>query len=153
MSECHALHITTVMHVSATAPTARFSMAAGASVLMQPFDEPSRRLVGPTTAAHPRRPLPAVSNQHVRRAVADGCSHLLGCARIGCPFAISWRLFAVGSPRLQTSISSLPASSNDRGGWRLPTQLEWEARIARAVILGCTFSEPGTAPSLTNDAG
>ena len=36
------------------------------------------------------------------------------------------------------------------GDWRLPTKAEWEATIAKAVALGCTF---GKAPSLTNDAG
>jgi hypothetical protein len=39
------------------------------------------------------------------------------------------------------------------GDWRLPTKDEWSAMIARAVALGCTFSGPGTAPSLTNDHG
>jgi hypothetical protein len=36
------------------------------------------------------------------------------------------------------------------GDWRLPTQAEWQATVARAVALGCTS---GGAPSLTNDPG
>jgi len=36
------------------------------------------------------------------------------------------------------------------GDWRLPTKLEWEATISKAVALACTFDR---APSLTNDAG
>lgn len=36
------------------------------------------------------------------------------------------------------------------GSWRLPTKTEWEATIAKAVTLGCTWTK---APALTNDAG
>lgn len=39
------------------------------------------------------------------------------------------------------------------GDWRLPTKDEWIATIAQAVALGCSSAGPGTAPSLTNDAG
>ncbi len=39
------------------------------------------------------------------------------------------------------------------GDWRLATKAEWEATIARAVVLGCTDGSPGGPPSLTNDAG
>jgi hypothetical protein len=39
------------------------------------------------------------------------------------------------------------------GDWRLPTLVEWEVMIARAVALGCTSSGGGNPPSLTNDPG
>jgi len=45
------------------------------------------------------------------------------------------------------------------GDWRLPTEDEWSATIARAVALGCLSAYPGgplalqPPPSLTNDAG
>jgi len=41
------------------------------------------------------------------------------------------------------------------GDWRLPTKSEWEATIARAVAVGCSFgaSPPKGPPSLTNDQG
>jgi hypothetical protein len=39
------------------------------------------------------------------------------------------------------------------GDWRLPTIAEWEATIARAIALGCTFPGSGGPPSLTNDSG
>lgn len=39
------------------------------------------------------------------------------------------------------------------GDWRLPTKAEWQATVARAVALGCTYNVPGGAPALTNDPG
>ena len=39
------------------------------------------------------------------------------------------------------------------GDWRLPTILEWDETVARAVALGCTSSQPGGGPSFTNTAG
>jgi len=38
------------------------------------------------------------------------------------------------------------------GEWRLPSVEEWEAMIADAVVLGCTFSGFG-GPSITDDSG
>ena len=38
------------------------------------------------------------------------------------------------------------------GDWRLPTMAEWQAAVARAVVLGCTAAN-GAQPSLTNDPG
>lgn len=39
------------------------------------------------------------------------------------------------------------------GDWRLPTKVEWEATVARAVALGCKILSLGGPPSLTNNAG
>ena len=39
------------------------------------------------------------------------------------------------------------------GDWRLPTMDEWNATIARALGLGCTWTGSVGPPSLTNDAG
>ena len=38
------------------------------------------------------------------------------------------------------------------GDWRLPTKEEWEATIADALVLGCTY-ENASGPSLTDTAG
>jgi hypothetical protein len=39
------------------------------------------------------------------------------------------------------------------GDWRLPTKEEWEATVARAKELGCTYLGEKDPPSLTNTPG
>lgn len=70
---------------------------------------------------------------------------------LGTPARGNWptamaAVAALGEPMCGLSDGSQP------GDWRLPTRDEWEATIARAVVLGCLVAG-GNEPSLTNDAG
>ena len=42
------------------------------------------------------------------------------------------------------------SDGSSAGDWRLPTRTEWEATVAKATTLRCTFTQ---SPSVTDDAG
>jgi hypothetical protein len=81
--------------------------------------------------------------------VTDTVTGLIWLKRADCLPESDWKTAMQAAAGLKAGDCRLTDGSSP-GDWRLPTKAEWEATIARAVALGCTF---GHAPSLTNDAG
>ena len=87
--------------------------------------------------------------------VTDTVTGLIWLKQSNCLPANYWAAANQAAAGLQDGDCGLTDKSSP-GDWRLPTQAEWSATIARAVALGCkrgTFGSPGAPPSLTNDAG
>jgi hypothetical protein len=81
--------------------------------------------------------------------VTDTVTGLIWLKRADCFPESNWKAALQAAADLKTGDCGLTDGSS-AGEWRLPTRTEWEATIARAAALGCTFAK---APSLTNDAG
>ena len=81
--------------------------------------------------------------------VTDTVTGLIWLQRADCLGAANYSAANQAAAGLKAGDCSLTDRSSP-GDWRLPTKDEWIATMARAVILGCTFSN---GPSLTNDAG
>ena len=81
--------------------------------------------------------------------VTDTVTGLIWLRRADCLPESNWKAAIEATAGLKAGDCGLTDGSSP-GDWRLPTKAEWEATIARAVALGCTF---GHAPSLTSDAG
>ena len=81
--------------------------------------------------------------------VTDTVTGLIWLKQADCLSEANWKEANQAAAGLKAGDCRLTDGSSP-GDWRLPTKAEWEATIARAVALGCTF---GHAPSLTNDAG
>jgi hypothetical protein len=81
--------------------------------------------------------------------VADATTRLIWLRKADCLPETNWKAANQAAAELKAGDCGLTDGSSP-GDWRLPTKAEWEATIAKAVALGCTFDK---APSLTNDAG
>jgi len=81
--------------------------------------------------------------------VTDTVTGLIWLKRADCFPESNWKAALQAAATLKTGDCGLTDGSS-AGDWRLPTRTEWEATIAKAAALGCTFTK---APSLTNDAG
>jgi hypothetical protein len=81
--------------------------------------------------------------------VTDTVTGLLWLKRADCFPESNWKAALQAAANLKTGDCGLTDGSSP-GDWRLATKAEWEATIAKAAALGCTFTK---APSLTNDAG
>ena len=81
--------------------------------------------------------------------VTDKETGLIWLKRADCFPESHWKAALQAAATLKTGDCGLTDGSS-AGDWRLPTRLEWEATIATATALRCTFTK---SPSLTNDAG
>ena len=81
--------------------------------------------------------------------VTDTMTGLIWLKRADCFPESNWKVALQAAASLKSGDCGLSDGSS-AGDWRLPTKAEWEATIAKAATLGCTFVK---APSLTNDAG
>ena len=81
--------------------------------------------------------------------VADTVTGLIWLKQADCLSQANWKAASQAAAGLKAGDCQLTDGSAP-GDWRLPTKAEWQATIAKAVALGCTF---GNAPSVTNDAG
>jgi hypothetical protein len=84
--------------------------------------------------------------------VTDTVTGLIWLQQANCFANHDWAAANVAAAGLKNGDCGLTDKSSP-GDWRLPTQAEWTATVARTVgagSLGCTFL---FAPSLTNDAG
>jgi Protein of unknown function (DUF1566) len=79
--------------------------------------------------------------------VTDTVTGLLWLKRADCFPESNWKAALQAAASLKTGDCGLTDGSS-AGDWRLATKAEWEATIAKAAALGCTFTK---APSLTND--
>jgi hypothetical protein len=81
--------------------------------------------------------------------VTDTMTGLIWLKRADCFPESNWKAALSAAATLKSGDCGLTDGSS-AGDWRLPTREEWEATIAKAAMLGCTFTK---SPSLTNDAG
>jgi hypothetical protein len=81
--------------------------------------------------------------------VTDTLTGLVWLKQANCLPQANWKAANEAAAGLKAGDCGLRDGSSP-GDWRLPTKIEWETTIARAIALGCTF---GKAPTLTNDAG
>lgn len=81
--------------------------------------------------------------------VIDTVTGLIWLKRADCFPESNWKAALQAAATLKAGECGLTDGSAP-GDWRLPTKAEWEATIAAAAALGCTFAK---SPSLTNDAG
>ncbi len=81
--------------------------------------------------------------------ITDATTGLIWLRKADCLPETNWKAANEAAAALKAGDCGLMDGSSP-GDWRLPTKAEWEATIARAVALACTFEK---APSLTNDAG
>jgi len=81
--------------------------------------------------------------------VTDTLTGLVWLKQANCLAQANWKAATEAAAGLKAGDCGLRDGSSP-GDWRLPTKAEWEATIARAVALGCTFAK---APTLTDDAG
>src|SRR5262245_46904637 len=81
--------------------------------------------------------------------VTDTMTGLIWLKRADCFPESNWKAALQAAATLKTGDCGLTDGSS-AGDWRLPTKAEWEATIAKAATLGCTFAK---APALTDDAG
>jgi hypothetical protein len=81
--------------------------------------------------------------------VTDTMTGLIWLKRADCFPESNWKAALSAAATLKSGDCGLTDGSS-AGDWRLPTKQEWEATIAQAATLGCTFAK---APSLTNDTG
>jgi hypothetical protein len=81
--------------------------------------------------------------------VTDATTGLIWLKKADCLPETNWKAANQSAAELKAGDCGLTDGSLP-GDWRLPTKTEWEATIAKAVALACTFDK---APSLTNDAG
>lgn len=81
--------------------------------------------------------------------VTDTVTGLIWLKRADCLPESDWKAALQAAAKLKAGDCGLTDGSSP-GDWRLPTRAEWEATIAKAAALGCTFDK---APALTNDAG
>jgi hypothetical protein len=84
--------------------------------------------------------------------VTDTVTGLIWLKQADClPLVSLWATANMAASQLKSGDCGLSDHSSP-GDWRLPTREEWDATIALARELNCTFSF-GQAPSLTNTAG
>jgi hypothetical protein len=81
--------------------------------------------------------------------VTDTATGLIWLKKADCLPETNWKAANQAAAGLKAGDCGLTDGSSP-GDWRLPTKAEWEATIAKAAALACTFAK---APSLTNDAG
>ena len=81
--------------------------------------------------------------------VSDTETGLIWLKRADCFPESDWKVALQAAAALKAGDCGL-ADGSAAGEWRLPTRTEWQATIAKATSLGCTFTQ---SPSLTNDAG
>jgi len=81
--------------------------------------------------------------------VSDTLTGLVWLKRADCLSEANWQAAGQAAATLKAGDCGLTDGSVP-GDWRLPTKAEWDATIAKAVALGCTFDH---APTLTDDAG
>lgn len=81
--------------------------------------------------------------------VTDSATGLIWLKDVSCMGSQQW----AGAHQLAATLGSGVCGLSDGsfpGDWRLPTEAEWTATIAKAQSLGCTG---GSAPALTDDTG
>lgn len=81
--------------------------------------------------------------------IADSATGLVWLKQANCLKEANFKTALQEAAELKSGDCGLTDGSA-AGSWRLPTKAEWEATIATAVALGCTWTK---APALTNDAG
>jgi len=111
---------------------------------------------GPTgTVTHAAPPCFDNTNRYVNcgnGTVTDTVTGLVWLRNASCTFgALAFKSYSAANQAaagLAAGQCGLTDGSSP-GDWRLPTQAEWQATVARAVALGCTAG----AATLTNDPG
>jgi len=81
--------------------------------------------------------------------VTDRETGLIWLKRADCFPESNWKAALQAVAALKSGDCGLSDGSS-AGEWRLPTRDEWEATVAKATALRCTFTK---SPSLTDDAG
>lgn len=81
--------------------------------------------------------------------VTDRETGLIWLKRADCFPESNWKAALQAAATLKSGDCGLSDGSS-AGEWRLPTRTEWEATVAKATALRCTFTQ---SPSLTDDAG
>ena len=84
--------------------------------------------------------------------VTDTVTGLIWLQDAACLGVADWAAANQAAAALKHGDCGLTDGSSP-GDWRLPTRAEWQATIARAVMLDCVTDRSGGPPSLTNDVG
>jgi hypothetical protein len=110
-----------------------------------------------TGATRPDPPCFDNTNRYVNcgnGTVTDTVTGLIWLRQADCLPSKLWAAANQAAATLKEGDCGLTDGSS-AGDWRLPTEDEWSATMARAAVLDCKSGpgSPGTAPSLTNDAG
>ena len=74
---------------------------------------------------------------------------LIWLKRADCFPEANWKVALQAAATLKSGDCGLTDGSS-AGDWRLPTRTEWEATVAKAAALRCTFRQ---VAAVTNDAG
>jgi len=126
------------------------SVAVSATIIAQRAEQAPATVASAAGAAGPCTG--AGNNRYVdcgNGTITDTLTGLIWLKQANCLEEANYQAALKAAAALKSGDCGLTDGSS-AGSWRLPTKEEWEATIARAIALGCTWTK---APALTDDAG